>query len=65
MQSGSGIISVEWCSFCNKREANGRLTIEEPVTKEHLSLPCCLYCARNPDLWEDGKIVLNMERPDE
>lgn len=56
--------SVEWCSLCSSREAHGTLTIREPVSNELVAVPCCVYCAANPDIWEDGMVVLK-ERPDE
>ena len=53
-----GLSVVEWCGLCNSREAHGTLTIEAPDSKEEIPIPCCLPCASNPDLWEDGKMIL-------
>lgn len=57
------LIAVNWCSLCNQREAHGTLTVIDPVEGE-VPLYACVYCVANPDLWEDGKVVIK-ERPDE
>ena len=59
-----GLSVVEWCSLCGKRPADGTLTIEETGSGELIPLPSCVYCAANPEIWEDGMVVLK-ERPDE
>lgn len=63
MQSGN-LSVVEWCGLCNEREAHGTLTIVEPVSKEDMGIPSCVFCAANPELWENGKVIIK-ERPDE
>lgn len=59
--------SVEWCSVCNGRPADGTLTIEEPGTSEYLPLPACLRCvAQIPnESWVEGKVTLKETRHDD
>lgn len=59
-----GLSVIEWCSLCSQREAHGTLTIEAPGSGEEIPLPACLPCAMNPELWENGEVILK-ERPDE
>lgn len=55
---------VEWCGLCNERPADGTLTIVATGDTEEVPVPCCVYCAANPKIWEDGKVRIK-ERPDE
>ena len=33
---------TQWCSFCNREEADGRLVVL--INEEPMPLPCCLTC---------------------
>lgn len=59
-----GLSVVEWCSLCNSNAAHGTLIVEVPGTEELIPLLSCVFCAANPELWKDGKVVIK-ERPDE
>jgi hypothetical protein len=40
------MLSVEWCSLCNSRPADGTLTIQDPISLEPLDVPACEPCVR-------------------
>lgn len=44
---------IYWCSLCNARPSDGQLTVEDPITKEPLTIQACEICVNELD-WEDG-----------
>lgn len=45
---------IQWCSFCNKKPAEGILTVEDTQNGEHIPLPSCEECAKAMYRSENG-----------
>jgi len=40
-------VSVEWCSVCNARPADGTLTVV--IEGQHVEIPACEPCVHDPE----------------